>query len=220
MYSVDIMKKAICDVGKRMYEKSLVVANDGNISWRISENEVLITPSGVCKADMTPDMILKMDMEGNILEGSGRASGEVGMHLRVYAASPQRKAVVHAHPSFATAFAVTNLPLDKIIYPTSYSFFGVVPVAKYGTATTAELADAVEPLVRMGKKGILLANHGALTCANSLWDAYYLMERLESYSKISFLAHQLGGGRELTAEEQEALQKKISRQLAMGVLYE
>lgn len=219
MYSPDMFKEAICKVGKRMYEKGLVVANDGNISWRIADNEVLVTPSGVCKADMTPGMIIKMDMDGNILEGTDKPSSELMIHLRVYRALPDRKAVIHAHPIFATAFAVANIPLDKIIYPTAHSFLGVVPVTKYGTSTTSDLADAVEDCMRNGHKAVLLANHGALTSAAALWDAYYLMERLESYATISFLARQLGGGRELTDEEKVKLEAKIARQKSSGSLY-
>ena len=202
-----------------MYERGLVVANDGNISWRIADNEVLISPSGVCKYDMTPDMILKTDMDGNILEGTGKPSSELMMHLRVYRVLSERKAVIHAHPTFATAFAVANMPLDKVIYPTAYSFFGDVPVAKYGTSTTSDLADAVEECVRNGAKAVLLSNHGALTSAASLWDAYYLMERLESYASISYLAGQLGGGRELTDEEKRKLDVKIASQKASGAMY-
>jgi L-fuculose-phosphate aldolase len=220
MYAHDPLKKAVCEVGKRMYEKSLVIGNDGNISWRISDTEVLLTPTGVCKGDLTPDMILKIDLDGNVLEGRGKPSGEVNMHLGVYKAAPQRKAVVHAHPPYAAAFAVANIPLDKLIYPTCYTFFGAVPVTPYATATTTELAEAVMEQVRTGKKGILLANHGALSCAATLWDAYYLMERLESYAQICFLAQLLGGGRVLTPSEQEALNQKIARQLNSGAIYE
>ena len=220
MYAPDVLKKEICEVGRRMYEKALVVGNDGNISWRISDSEVLLTPTGVCKGDLTPDMILKVDLDGNVLEGSGKPSGEVNMHLGVYKAAPQRKAVIHAHPPYAVSFAVANIPLDKLIYPTSYTFFGVVPVTRYATATTTDLASAAVEQIKEGKKGILLANHGAMTCAANLWDAYYLMERLESYAQICFLAHMLGGGRVLSAEEKEALDQKIARQIKSGAIYE
>jgi L-fuculose-phosphate aldolase len=219
MYSPDLFKETICKVGKRMYDKNLVVANDGNISWRISDNEVLISPSGVCKADMTPDMILKIDMNGNVIEGMGKPSSELMMHLKVYQILPERKAVIHAHPIFAGAYAVANLPLDKIIYPTAYSFLGIVPLAKYGTSTTIELVDSVGECIRDGAKAILLANHGVLTSAATLWDAYFLLERLESYATISYLANQLGGGRELTAEEKTRLTAKIARQKRSGGLY-
>jgi Ribulose-5-phosphate 4-epimerase and related epimerases and aldolases len=220
MYSPDPYKKLLCDVGKRMYDKSLVVANDGNISWRIEDNRVLISPSGVCKADMTPDMILTIDMDGNVIDGVRVPSGEVEMHLRVYKTMPKRRAVVHAHPPYAAAFAVAGIQLSQVIYPTAYGLFGEIPVTKYGTATTSDLADAVEEHVRMGKKGILLGNHGALTCAADLWDAYYLMERVESYAQICLLVRQLGGGRELNADEQEKLQEKIARQISNGSIYE
>ncbi len=219
MFSPDPLKQTLCDVGRRMYQQGLVIANDGNISWRISDDEVLVSPTAVCKGDLTPDMILKVDMDGNVVEGAGKPSSELKMHLRIYQVSPDRRAVVHAHPSYATAFAVANVPLDELVYPTSFSFFGVVPVTRYGTSTTNELADSVEEFAREGKKGILLANHGAVTSAANPWDAYYLMERLESYSKIVFLAKQLGGGRSLSDDESERLRHKIERQKADGRLY-
>lgn len=218
MYSPDPLRRELCDVGKRMYEKNLVVANDGNISWRISENEILITPTRVCKADMTPDMILKVDMDGNIIEGHGRTSTELQMHLTVYRADPAVKAVVHAHPFYATAYAVAGIALDKLIYPTGLSFLGNVPVAPYGTSTTIELAESVKNYIQNGQRALLLANHGALTCAGSLWDAYYLMERLEAYAGICYASQQLGGGRVLSDDEAERLQQKIARQKASGLL--
>jgi L-fuculose-phosphate aldolase len=202
-----------------MYEKSLVAANDGNISWRISEGEILVSPSGVCKADMTPDMILRIDMDGNILEGHLKPSSELKMHLKVYHANPERKAVVHAHPAFAGAFSLANLPLDRIVYPTAYAALGPVPLARYGAASTDELADSIEGLIREGRKAILLANHGALTCAGNLWDAYFLMESLESYAKISLLAKLLGGARELDDDEKERLETKIASRLSEGAFF-
>lgn len=217
MYAPDPMKKALCEVGMRMYEKNLVIANDGNISCRV-EGGILITPTRVCKGDMTPDMILKVDLEGNIVEGSGRTSTELQMHLAVYHADPSIQAVVHAHPFYATAYAVAGIPLDKLIYPTGMSFLGNVPVAPYGTSTTLELAESVKNYIQNGQHAILLANHGALTCAGSLWDAYYLMERLEAYAGICYASQQLGGGRVLTEDEAERLQQKIARQKASGLL--
>lgn len=218
MYSPDMKKQRICDVGKRMYDKSLVIANDGNISWRIDDDAVLVTPSRVCKADLTPDMILTVDMQGNIVDGHGIVSTEVKLHLAVYRCLPDAVAAVHAHPLYATAYAVAGIPLEEIIYPTAYSFLGAVPVAPYGTASTDEVSASVEPLLRAGHRAILLANHGALTHAGSLWDAYYLMERLEAYASISYAARQLGGGRALDGAEKERLEAKIRRQKNANLL--
>jgi L-fuculose-phosphate aldolase len=218
MYAPDPRKVQICNVGKRMYEKNLVVANDGNISWRVGDNEIFITPSRVCKADMTPDMILTVDANGTLVAGQGVVSTELKMHLAAYRGDPDIQAVVHAHPFHATAFAVAGIPLDRLIYPTGFSFLGKVPVAPYGTSTTNELAESVAAMLEEGHRAILLANHGALTCAASLWDAYYLMERLENYAGICFAARQLGGGRELSDDEAERLRGKIRRQKAAGLL--
>jgi L-fuculose-phosphate aldolase len=209
MYAPDPLKLQICAVGKRMYEKSLVAANDGNISCRIGEDRVLITPSRVCKGDLTPDMILTVNLDGQLIEGQGAVSTELKMHLSAYATLPDMVGVVHAHPRYATAFAVAGIPLDQLIYPTGFLSLGNVPVAPYGTSATEELARSVVDLLRNGTRVMLLANHGALTCAKSLWDAYYLMESLEHYAAIYYLAKQLGGGRVLDEDERKRLELKM-----------
>ncbi|MBQ2890882.1 MAG: class II aldolase/adducin family protein, partial [Clostridia bacterium] len=107
------IKKQICDIGKRIYDRRMVAANDGNISVKISDNEFLCTPTGVSKGFMTPDYICKIDGQGNILHANPgfKPSSEIKMHLRVYQKRPDVKAVVHAHPIFATAFAIAGIPL-------------------------------------------------------------------------------------------------------------
>lgn len=218
MYAPDPLKLEMCAVGARLYEKNLVVANDGNLSRRLDGNRILITPSRVCKADMTPDMMLTVDTDGNLRDGRGTISTELQLHLAVYRAAPEARAVVHAHPFYATAHAIAGIPLDQLVYPTGYSFLGNVPVAPYGTSTTRELADSVGELLGKGHRALLLANHGALTCAASPWDAYYLMERLENYAGLCFAARQLGGGRALSGEEKSRLEEKIARQKNSGLL--
>lgn len=130
-YNENQIREQICEIGKRMYTKEFVVANDGNISVRISEDEVLCTPASVSKGFMTPDMICKVNLEGEVLQtnGKNRPSSEAKMHLRVYKERPDVRAVVHAHPPFATAYAVMNRPLDRPIIPESVIYLGAVPVA-------------------------------------------------------------------------------------------
>jgi L-fuculose-phosphate aldolase len=125
------IKEQICDVGRRIYEKGFVAANDGNISVKVSDNEFYCTPTGVSKGFMTPDMIIKIDGEGNKLEGDLNPSSEIKMHLRVFRERPDVMAVVHAHPPVATAFTVAGVPMDQYILPEAVLTIGAVPTCEY-----------------------------------------------------------------------------------------
>lgn len=192
-------KKLICEIGKRVYEKRFVAANDGNISVRISDNEFLITPTGVSKGFMTTDMIIKVDGEGNVIEGDYKPTSEMKMHLLVYKERPDIQAVVHVHPPYATAFAIAGIALDQAIMPESVVYLGTIPVAEYGTPSTEEVPDAVKKHVH-NHQGVLLENHGALTWGKDLDHAYYLMESLEFTAKINWISKQINGDRELSKQ--------------------
>ena len=143
-----------------------VAANDGNISVKVSENEYYCTPTGVSKGFMTPDMIIKIDADGNKLEGKLNPSSEIKMHMRVYRERPDVNAVVHAHPPTATAYAVAGIPLDKYLLPEAILVLGDVPICKYGTPSTMEIPDSLEPYIQT-HDAFLLQNHGALTVGTS-----------------------------------------------------
>ena len=131
------IKKEICEIGKRIYNRGMVAANDGNISVKLDDNTFLCTPTGVSKGFMTPDMICKVDKNMNLKEpNKWKPSSEFKMHLRVYQERPDVKAVVHAHPPIATSFAIAGIPLDKLIMPEAVIFLGGVPLAEYGTPST------------------------------------------------------------------------------------
>lgn len=199
-------KKLICDIGKRVYEKGFVAANDGNISVRISENEFLITPTGVSKGFLTPEMIIKVDENGNVLEGDYKPTSEMKMHLLVYKERPDIQAVVHVHPPYATAFAIAGIPLDQAIMPESVVYLGTIPIAEYGAPSTEEVPNAVKKHVK-NHQGVLLENHGALTWGKDLEHAYYLMESLEFTAKINWLAKQINGDRELSKQHVSRLKE-------------
>lgn len=196
MTEAEIIKREICDIGRRIYENKFIAANDGNISVKVSDNEYYCTPTRVSKGYMTPDMIIKVDGECNVLDGKLKPSSEMKMHLKVYAERPDVKSVVHAHPPFATAFAVANKPLDRFILPEAVIFLGSVPVCKYGTPSTDEIPESLAPYIQE-HDAFLLQNHGALTVGDSLMEAYFAMESLEYYAKLSFLTQLLGGGQEI-----------------------
>jgi L-fuculose-phosphate aldolase len=206
-------KKLICDIGKRVYDKGFVAANDGNISVRISETEFLITPTGVSKGFMTPNMIVKVDDNGNILEGDYQPTSEMKMHLLIYKERPDIQAVVHVHPPYATAFAIAGISLDQAIMPESVVYLGSIPLAEYGTPSTEEVPNAVQKHVK-NHQGVLLENHGALTWGKDLEHAFYLMESLEFTAKINWLAKQINGDRELSKKHVERLK---DMKLKMGI---
>lgn len=206
-------KKQICDIGKRIYEKGFVAANDGNISIRLSDDEFLITPTGVSKGFMTPEMIIKVNANGDVLEGDYRPTSEMKMHLLVYRERPDIHAVVHVHPPYATAFAIAGIPLNQAIMPESVVYLGTIPLAEYGTPSTEEVPDAVKKHVHE-HQGVLLENHGALTWGRDLEHAYYLMESMEFTAKINWIAKQLDGDRELSKRHVQTL---IEMKAKMGI---
>ncbi len=197
------IKKEICEIGRRIYEKGFVAANDGNISVKVGPNEFYCTPTGVSKGYMTPDMIIRIDGEGKKIEGKLNPSSEIKMHLRVYRDRPDVNAVVHAHPPTATAFAVANIPLDKYILPEAILTVGTVPICEYGTPSTMEIPDSLAPYIQ-DHDAFLLQNHGALSVGNTLNKAFFVMDEVEYFAKISYMARQLGGEQELLRRSGQA----------------
>ena len=196
------IKKQICEIGKRIYNKGMVASNDGNISVKISDNEFLCTPTGVSKGFMTPEYICKVDANGNVIQANPgfKPSSEIKMHMRVYRERPDVKSVVHAHPLYATSFAIAGIPLTEPIMPEAVIALGCVPIAEYGTPSTEEIPDAVSKYVQHFD-AVLLANHGALTFSDSLLNAYHKMESVEFYAELLFHSRQLGGPKEFSKDQ-------------------
>jgi L-fuculose-phosphate aldolase len=195
--------QAICEIGERLYRFGHVVANDGNISARVSDDIIITTPTGVCKGDMAPEIMVFVDPEGRTLS-EGKASSELPMHLFIYKHRPEIRAVVHAHPVHATAFATAGIALDRCVLAEIITTIGSIPVAPYGTPSTEELPETLRPFVQ-DHEAILLANHGAVTMGRDLWEAYFKLERVEHYAKIVFLSRVLGGEKILPKQEVEKL---------------
>src|SRR6186997_3419609 len=202
----------IVEVGRRLWVRGFVASNDGNISVRLDESRLLMTPASVSKGFMTPDMMVITDLDGNLLAGApGRKpSSETQMHLVVYKHRPDVQAVVHAHPPLSTGFAVAGIPLDRAVLAEVVTTLGSIPIAEYGTPSTRELADTVAPLLR-AHDGVLLANHGAIALGADLFGAYYKMETIEHFAKISLTARLLGREHLLSREEVDRLQSLRGR---------
>jgi L-fuculose-phosphate aldolase len=203
-----VIKDLIIDIGKRLWTRGYVAANDGNISVRTGKSELMITTSGVSKGFMSRDMIIKMSMDGEILTPKNQylPSSEVKMHLEVYKQRDDIKAVVHAHPPYSTSFAVAGMPIETFILPEAIMSLGEVPIAPYGTPSTMEMPDSIIPFIR-NSNAILLANHGALTLGIDLITAYHRMETLEHTAHILYLALGLGNVNKITKGQVDKLMK-------------
>jgi len=199
------LRADIVEVGRRLYARGYTASNDGNISVRLDADRLLMTPKSVCKGFMKPEMMCITDLEGKKLAGERDPSSEMQMHLEVYRQRPDANAVVHAHPPTATGFAVAGIPLDRAVLAEVVTTLGSVPIADYATPSTKELPEAVRKYVK-AHDGMLLANHGALTLGGDLFGAYYKMETIEHFAKISLVARLLGGERLLSRQEVDRLQ--------------
>ena len=187
-----IIKEQIVETARRSYERGHIVAGDGNISVRVAPNRCIATPSGVSKGWMKPEMMVVVDVDGNPLEPSDyKVSSEWPMHQVIYQARPDVNAVVHFHPPYATGFAVAGFSLDKAILSEVVLTLGCVPLADYGTPSTRELTDAIEPFLAY-HDALLMANHGAVAYADTLEKAFNKLETLEHTCKISAIARSLG----------------------------
>lgn len=208
------VKNMILEVGRRMYAKNFVAANDGNISAKVSDDTIWCTPTGVSKGYMTEEMLVLMDLDGNILQGNSKPSSEVKMHLRVYKENPDVSAVVHAHPPAATSYAIAGLPLNRAILTEAVMGIGEIPLAPYAMPGTEEVPDSIAPYIRT-HNGCLLANHGAITWGRDVMEAWMRMESVEYYALVSMYSNGLiGQANELTSSQVDRL---IERRTNSGI---
>ena len=196
--------QAICDIGRKLWQLGFVAANDGNISVRLPDGTFLTTPTGVSKSMLEPGRIIKMNAANEVVEPAAlpgyRPTSEFKVHLRCYAERPDINAVVHAHPPTATGFAIARIPLDDYTLPEAIFTLGSVPLAPYATPGSAEVADSVAPFLEHHDT-ILMESHGAISVGVDITQAYYRMETLEHFAKVSLVARQLGGARDLPMDK-------------------
>ena len=191
MNSIYTLKKDICEVGRRVYKRGYVAANDGNISIRLDNDKILCTPTGVSKGYLTEDMLAVCDLDGEQISGSVPISSEIRMHLEIYKLRNDISSVVHAHPPTATGFAVAGIELTKCVLPEVIVSLGGIPLAEYGTPGGVDIVEPMKPLLKE-YDAILMANHGVVTLGSHVLDAHFKMETVEHYAKIALVAHQLG----------------------------
>ncbi len=201
-----LVKEQICDVCHKMWQLGWVAANDGNVSVKMEDGTFWITPSGVSKSFITPELLIRINAKMEVVEGPKdyKPSSETKMHMRCYEQRPDVGAVVHAHPPTATGYAVANIPLDEYSMIETIISIGAIPVVPYGAPSTYEVPNAVEPYLP-NHDVMLLQNHGALSVGCDVITAYYRMETLELFAKISLNARLLGGAKELSRPQVEQL---------------
>ena len=190
-------KKKLVEICHKVYAKGFVAAYDGNISCRTTNNTILITRSGICKGDVTEKDIVEIDLTGKVLSKKIKISTEHKIHLLAYNKRNEVNAVVHCHPTSATAFALVGEGLNKHYLPEVFLTIGKVPLCKYATPSTDDVPKSLEPFINYSW-AMLLQNHGAITLGKNLDDAYFKMEKLEHAAKIILLARLIGKPRELS----------------------
>ena len=177
-------KKLIVEIGKRMYAKNFVAANDGNISCKVADDILWTTPTGVSKGFMAEEDMVKMRMDGTVLsQGERGPSSEVKMHLRIYQENPEARGVCHAHPPISTSFAIAGIGLDRAIYPEALVNLGTVPCVHYEAPGSQGIPDSIAPYAK-DYNALLLANHGAVAWGPTLMDAWYRLESTEHYAMV------------------------------------
>ena len=193
-------RQDICLIGRRLYERGHIVAGEGNLSVRLDANRILTTPTCLNKGMMSPSDLVIMDLNGRQIQGDRQISSEAGMHLLFYQMRPDVQAVCHAHPPTATGFAASGQGLDQALLPEVVVCLGKVPLVRYATPGTSDLSTALEPFVPH-YDALLLANHGAVTCGPDLLTAFFRMEIVEHFAKISLAARLAGQPQLLSTRE-------------------
>jgi L-fuculose-phosphate aldolase len=204
------LRHDLVEYGRMLHAQGFVAATDGNLSVRMDNDRVMITPTGVSKGMMHPDEMVVVDLQGEKLSGPRPPSSEIAMHLTIYRMRPEIAAVVHAHPCTATAFASAGIALDEPLCSEVVITLGAVPLAPYATTGTKELSDSLRPFIPV-HNAILMANHGVVAYGASLRQAYLRMEAVEHYAKIVLAARQLGCARALDEQQLEKLVEARSR---------
>jgi L-fuculose-phosphate aldolase len=197
-------REEIVRYGRMLHERGFVAAMDGNLSVRLKDDRILVTPTCVSKGAMRPPDMVVVDCKGQQLAGRRHVTSEIGMHLLIYNRRPDVQAIVHAHPPTATGFAAAGIPLTEPLVCAVVMGLGCIPLARYGTPGTSELAQTLEPYVD-SYDAILMSNHGVVTYGDTLEHAYMKMETVEHFAQIALVTHLLGRQQPLAEVEIEKL---------------
>lgn len=206
------LRQQITEIARLCWERGYIGAIDGNVSVKLDDGSLLVTPSGVVKFLIRPEAIVRTDAKGRPLDG-GRASTEILMHVACYEERPDIRAVVHAHPPTAVAFSLAGISLMEPVIPELVVTLGAIPTASYGTPGTPELPESVRGLIRCSD-ALLMERHGALTVGRDLLDAYKKLEQIEHNAKITYMARTLGQVKPMAPEE---VQRLLATRKPLGI---
>lgn len=207
------LRSAICEIGKLAYQKGFIVGADGNISARMADGTILITPAGAMKGFLSPQHLAHVDLAGRVLDGGPKCSTEVGIHLVAYRERPEMRAVLHCHPPHAVALTIAGIDMQTPIIPEIIVTIGGIPTAPYGTPGTEELPESIREIVRCSDT-LVMQNHGSVTLGANLLDAFKKLDMLEHTAKILWLAHCLG---RVNALSPEAVRKLLGTRQSLGI---
>src|SRR6266699_1434599 len=208
-------RREIVRFGAMLHHLGFIAATDGNLSVRLDEHRILVTPTGMSKGMMTPSDLVIVDMEGRKIKGRREVTSEIGMHLLIYRMRPDIHGIVHAHPRTATGFAAAGMALNQPLVCEVVIGLGQIPLAPYGTPGTPELARTLEPFIP-DYDAILMANHGVVTYGNDLRSAYMKMETVEHFAQITLVTRMLGQQQPLAHEDLEKLVAARSRYMGVN----
>ena len=208
------IRSAIIEIGRLLYEKGFLAGAEGNISHRLGDNRIIITPSGVAKGRMKPDQLVVVDCAGKVTGGNGVPSSELLMHLEAYKQRPEIVACVHSHPPYSTACGVSGVELKDDILPETILYVGYIPLAPYAPPGTPAVAESIRPFLEgaKGANAILLKNHGLLTLGASLTEAYHRHEVVEALARVLTISRSLGNVDRLPSDEINRLKNLASEQ--------
>jgi L-fuculose-phosphate aldolase len=208
------LRQSLCRIGALCYERGTIAAADGNLSAKLADGTILITPTGAMKGFLQPNHMAKIDDTGRVLDNGPKPSSEAGIHLVVYQERPEIQAVVHAHPPHAVALTVADIDLQMPIIPEIIVSIGGIPTAPLGIPGTPDLPETIREIIRCSDT-VIMKNHGSVTLGSNLMDAYKKLDMLEHTARILWLAHTARGG--LTPIPPEAVAKMLATRKMLGI---
>jgi L-fuculose-phosphate aldolase len=207
-------RSSVVEIGKLCYQRNLISASDGNISVRLSDDSVVITPAGGMKGFLQMEQLTRIDLTGKQIAGTGKCSTETGIHLVCYNERPDIRAVLHCHPPHAVALSVAEIDMQMPIIPEMVVTIGGIPTTPFATPGTSELGDSIRDVVRCSDT-LVMRNHGSVTLGTNLLDAFKKLDMLEHTAHILWLAHTAKGGLEPLSDE--AVKKLLDTRKLLGI---
>ncbi len=208
------LRNAICEIGRLCYSKQFIVGADGNISARMADGTILITPAGAMKGFLSPPHLAHVDMQGRVLDDGPKCSSETGIHLVSYQERPDMRAVLHCHPPHAVALTIAGVDLSTPPIPEIVVTIGGIPTAPFATPGTPELPESIRAIVRCSDT-LVMKNHGSVTLGTNLLDAFKKLDMLEHTARILWLAMALKGPIEPLPPE--AVTKLLATRAQLGI---